>query len=130
MTRRGAERGFLSLFLRYWLPVLAYITAIVTVSAQPYLRGPIEFTNSDKIYHVLEYSILGLLLARAMRGSAPGWPPMAVALSAIACGILVGTSDEFFQSFVPGRISSAFDLLADTVGVALAQVVYRALVKD
>ena len=100
---------------------------IATVSAQPNLRGPVEFNNSDKLYHLLEYGGLGLLLARALRASAPRWSSPVVALIAISLGILIGTADEFLQSFIPGRISSGFDLLADTVGLALAQVVFRIL---
>ena len=115
---------------RYWLPVAVYVAIIATVSSQPNLRGPVEFDNSDKIYHVLEYLVLGVLLARAWRASAPDWAPTTLALVSISCGILVGTSDEFLQSFIPGRISSALDLLADTIGVVLAQVVFRLLVRE
>jgi len=114
----------------YWLPVLLYITVIIVVSAQAYLRRPIEFRESDKIYHVIEYLVLGLLLARATHSSAGSWRPLTVALLATSCGILVGTSDEYLQSFIPGRQSSGYDLLADTAGLALAQIVYRMLVRD
>jgi VanZ family protein len=44
--------------------------------------------------------------------------------------VLVGSFDEFYQSFVPGRDSSVYDLLADTIGVALAQLVYVTFAKD
>ena len=114
----------------YWLPVLLYITIIIVLSAQPFLRPPIEFRESDKLYHLLEYLGLGLLLARATRASAGAWRPLTVALLATSCGILVGTSDEYLQSFIPGRDSSGYDLLADTAGLALAQIVYRVLVRD
>ena len=73
--------------------------------------------------------MLGLLLARVIRASSPLARPLVAALVAISCGILVGTSDEYLQSFIPGRESSAFDLMADTAGVALAQVLYRARVR-
>ena len=52
------------------------------------------------------------------------------ALLALSFGILVGTGDEYFQSFVPGRQSSPFDLLADTVGLILAQLVYLAFTRE
>jgi VanZ family protein len=113
------------LFGRYWLPVLVYVAIIATVSSQPNLRGPVRFENSDKIYHVLEYFGLGFLLARALSVSAPATSSLTLSLIAVSCGILVGTSDEFLQSFIPGRVSSALDLLADTIGVVLAQVFFR-----
>jgi len=40
--------------------------------------------------------------------------------------ILWGLSDEFHQSFVPGRDASGWDLLADAVGFAIASCVFAA----
>ena len=130
MRRRREQPRFFVLFMRYWLPLLAYITTIIFLSAQPYLRPPLQFHESDKLYHVLEYLGLGVLLARAAHASAASWRPVTVALASLLGGILVGTSDEYIQSFVPGRDSSGFDLLADTAGLALAQVLYRAFIRD
>ena len=56
--------------------------------------------------------------------------PLVAALLALSFGILVGTGDEYFQSFVPGRQSSPFDLLADTVGLIVAQLVYLAFTRE
>ena len=127
---RPAERRFFALFMLYWLPVLLYLTVIVTLSAQPYLTPPLEFPNSDKVMHVLEYFGLGVLVVRALRATMRIQVPLVAALLALAFGIVVGTGDEYFQSFVPGRTSSAFDLLADTAGTLLAQLVYLAFARD
>ena len=40
---------------------------------------------------------------------------------AIILGILYGITDEFHQSFVPGRSSSEWNVLADSIGVIIAQ---------
>jgi VanZ family protein len=50
----------------------------------------------------------------------------------IAIGIVVavGASDEFFQSFIPGRQSDIFDVLADVLGGAIAQLVYVTFVRS
>src|SRR6185295_10991524 len=48
-------------------------------------------------------------------------------LIAICLGIMVGTCDELFQSTVPGRQSDVFDLMADTAGLTLAQLVLRVI---
>jgi VanZ family protein len=130
MSRRPREVATTTLIKRYWLPVLVYLAAIFTVSAQPNLRAPISFEQSDKLYHLLEYGLLGLLLARAFSATLRQASPIAVALIATSCGIVIGTSDEYFQSYVPGRESSAFDLMADTAGVAISQVVFRVLARD
>ena len=109
-----------TLFQRYWLPVVIYLGVIFTISAQPNLQPPLAGRFLDKLYHALEYAGLGVLLARALRG---GRGPMSVGIAAraVAVGILVGIADEIFQSYVPGRISSPYDALADTAGVLLAQ---------
>ena len=41
-------------------------------------------------------------------------------LGAFVIAVLYGVSDEFHQSFVPGRTPDAADVLADAVGAALA----------
>jgi VanZ family protein len=124
------ERRFFRLFLLYWLPVLVYLTVIIVVSAQPYLTPPLEFANADKLMHALEYFGLGILVVRALRATMRISLPLVAALLALAFGIAVGTGDEYFQSFIPGRTSSPFDLLADTVGSALAQLVYLAFARE
>jgi VanZ family protein len=130
MARRAPARGVPAFFLSYWLPVLLYLTIIFFLSAQPSLTPPLQFTNSDKFYHVGEYFGLGILLVRAIRASAPSMRVLNAALVALCLGIVVGTSDEMFQSVVPGRQSDPFDLMADTAGVLLAQLVTLAMVKE
>ena len=41
----------------------------------------------------------------------------------IACGMTVGGLDEFFQSFVPGRIVSMMDLMLYLTGICLGIIV-------
>ena len=131
MFRRPPERSAFKLFIRYWLPVLAYIALIFTLSAQPYLKPPIRFpVLTDKIYHVAEYGMFGLLLSRAVRASLRVPMPLAVAMMTLALGVLIGAADETLQRFIPGRESSIYDLLADTIGVGIAQVVYLFFVRE
>jgi VanZ family protein len=121
LERRRVERGFFSRFMRYWLPVLIYLTVIFSLSAQPNLKPPVQFRNSDKLYHLLEYGGLGFLLTRALRAELGTGPAIAVGSAVLVLGSLVGAADETFQRSVPGRQSSAYDWVADTAGVALAQ---------
>jgi VanZ family protein len=111
-------------FLRYWLPVLLYVAAIFTLSAQPGLRAPLEFENSDKLYHLFEYLVLGVLIARTFANVLSEPRPLLTTLLTIAIGALIATSDELFQSTVPNRQSSFYDGLADTLGIALGQLLY------
>jgi VanZ family protein len=71
---------------------------------------------NDKVEHGIAYSVGGALAAAAL---APSRRRSAlVATAVLFCG-LWGASDEFHQSFVPGRDSSVADLGADAVGGAL-----------
>ncbi len=119
-----------NVFLRYWLPVLLYVGVIFALSSQPNLQPPLHFTYADKVAHLCEYGILGVLLARAVRGMARLDWALTAALLALLLGMVVGISDELFQSLIPGRESSAFDFLADTAGLVLAQLIYVAVVRD
>ena len=110
--------------VRYWLPVLAYVAMIFTLSAQPHLQVPFHFQNADKVVHMSEYCGLGLLVVRAL-GTLPRLRSAAAAgLVAITIGVGIGSADELFQSTVPGRDSDVFDLIADSIGVTVAQIVY------
>ena len=127
---RPRERTIFKLFLLYWLPVLLYLTVILVLSAQPYLSPPLEFPNSDKVMHILEYFGLGILVVRGLRATMRIHLPLVAALLALSFGIVVGTGDEYFQSFVPGRSSDPLDLLGDTFGSLLAQLVYLAFTRE
>jgi VanZ family protein len=75
-----------------------------------------------KCAHLTEYAILALLLLRALQLSANRetlWhlPHARLALLIVA---LYAASDEFHQRFVPSREASAWDVLIDTTGAAIA----------
>jgi VanZ family protein len=114
----------MDVFLWFWLPVLLCVTAILALSAQPRLKAPIKFPNSDKVYHVIEYLGLGTLLARAWWATLRTPKPLVAVLVALPCGIAFGAGDELFQAMVPGRESTFTDFAADTLGVAMAQLLY------
>ena len=78
--------------------------------------------GQDKLIHMGEYTILGLLVSRAMvfRVPARGQVFLFTFLIAGAFGAL----DEFYQTLIPGRDSSYGDWVADIVGVALGSSLY------
>jgi VanZ family protein len=110
--------------------VFAYVGVILLVSARPNLKPPIEFFNADKVAHILEYAGLGVLLARALRAQLNQRYAFRAAVLALVLGMCVGAGDETFQRLIPGRDSSVFDLVADTIGLLLAQIVYLTFAKD
>lgn len=75
-----------------------------------------------KGYHVLEYFLLTLLFARSLRliGRFSGFRSIAVSL---AFSICYAASDEYHQTFVPGRGGRISDVMIDTIGVSLASAI-------
>lgn len=94
-----------------WLPVAVWATVIFAFSAVPSLSTGLGFWDVvlRKLAHLVEYAILGVLLARAL---GRGWP-------AILLGSLYAGSDELHQTFVPGRVGAPLDWALDTVGVVV-----------
>jgi len=130
LARGGAGSNSPQVFARYWLPVVAYVALIFVLSAQPGLNPPVRFQNSDKLLHLLEYGVLGLLFARALRASMPARSWLFTSLLALGVGLGIGACDEYFQSFIPGRDSTVFDWLADGTGLTFAQLVYLAAARE
>jgi VanZ family protein len=128
---RPPERRFFTLFMRYWLPLLLYLTAIFTASMQPNLRAPLEFQNGDKLIHAVEYLVLGVLLVRALRAHLRVGRPLFAAMIALGFVVLTGAVDEYLvQAHIPGRQCSIYDLAADAVGGAIAQLLYVTFVRS
>jgi VanZ family protein len=73
--------------------------------------------NFDKIAHFSVYGLLATLLVRLGHG------PRAIALALLFTS-LYGASDEWHQSYVPGRSTELADWCADTLGAALAIALY------
>ncbi|HSK11514.1 MAG TPA: VanZ family protein [Vicinamibacterales bacterium] len=115
---RSSHPGSRPHWVFLWGPVLAYALLIFALSSASDLPDLPE-RLSDKLAHVLLYSGLGFLLARALAGGlgrpVPGWAPPLVVLLAM----LYGLSDEVHQLFVPRRRFDLLDLLADAVGAGL-----------
>lgn len=71
-----------------------------------------------KTAHFIEYAFLGFLTARGFNFSKKSpW------LSVLACGFYAAT-DEFHQTFVPGRSGEINDVLLDTAGATFGAFIY------
>ncbi|HTL71564.1 MAG TPA: VanZ family protein [Candidatus Eisenbacteria bacterium] len=79
----------------------------------------IEKNHVDKILHAIEYAVLSFLLYRALQGSLGRLARFQLALIVFLVAGAYAFSDEWHQSFVPGRDSSSFDALADHLGILL-----------
>ena len=77
--------------------------------------GP-ELPFQDKAAHLAAYALMGYLACRAW-ASLP-WPlgGVAISLAGFLFAVVFGLSDEWHQSFVPGRMAEGWDVLADGLG--------------
>ena len=71
----------------------------------------------DKLLHVAEYAVMGWLGYRAYHSELkdPG-------LLLPVFGVLFGCLDEAWQSMIPGRFPSHYDIIADGIGVILGVI--------
>jgi VanZ family protein len=102
-----------------WLPLLAWMGLIFAFSHQPSGSLP-NFGAADlsikKGGHFIAYLILAILARRALGHS--GWALLWTAVYAV--------SDEFHQTFIPGRQGSGVDVLIDCAGGLTGLLIYHA----
>ena len=69
--------------------------------------------------HFTEYLVFGVLLFHALWRSVPQQRQGLLVVAAVVIASLYGVTDEFHQSFVPGRLCDPADWLTDTVGASV-----------
>jgi len=106
--------------LRLWLPPLLYMAAIFFLSSESDPAPQVTARVWDKALHCVEYGGLALLLCRALLGEGIGWA--AALVVALVATSAYGASDEWHQSFTPGRSSDVRDWMADSLGAAIGLV--------
>jgi VanZ family protein len=128
--------------LRWW-PVLAWAAIIWTFSTswftsentgriiEPVFRWFLPHALPETIEtlhaivrkcgHLTEYFIFSLLVVRSLQSGGKG-QTLTLALVTIAIVAAYASTDEYHQSFVPGRTAAVTDVLIDTTGGAIAQV--------
>jgi VanZ family protein len=74
-----------------------------------------------KAAHVFEYMVLGLLAFRAVQWGRPCFRWMSV-VAGVALPMACSVLDETHQAFVPGRSSSATDVLINVSGAAMGML--------
>ena len=133
-------------FIKYWLPLLIWLGVIFVgstsvMSAEHTSRYIVPFllwlkpamspktiwvilVVARKCAHVLEYTVLALLLWRALR-SVPilhAKSLMVFGAALLGCA-LFAASDEFHQTFVKSRTPSLRDVLLDIAGALIGLLI-------
>ncbi|MBF0478373.1 MAG: VanZ family protein [Candidatus Omnitrophica bacterium] len=106
-------------FLSFWFPVLLYSAIIFAASSIQNVALPGSVPNFDKVLHIGEYVVLGLLLARALNSIEFKLSLKQIWLLAAVLCFIYGLTDEWHQSFVPGRTADIWDAIADFIGGGL-----------
>lgn len=111
-----------------WLPPIAWAGALFALSAGsgPAFAPPIA--NIDKLEHAGAYALLGFLVARAASGSFDLGFAGVLLTGGLFCA-LYGASDEFHQSYTPGRQVEVADAVADTVGGFAGAAVFASMAR-
>ena len=105
------------------VPLALVMGTIFFISHQPgdNISLP-HFPGADKLAHMISYSVLAGTVFFAWSEEQKNSNPRTLIFYTFAFCILYGISDEFHQSFIPGRTASVYDLLADCVGAAVVCV--------
>lgn len=105
--------------LRLWGPALAWALLLFVLSSFSDVPAP-PSGITDKHEHFAAYGVLSSLVLRGLSGAALSGVTGGTAAGAAVIATAYGLSDEYHQSFVPGRDSSALDLAADALGASAA----------
>ena len=96
--------------LGLWLPVVAWCAVIFAFSATPDLNSGLSYDFPlRKAGHMAVFAILWALARRPL---GDGW--------GLVFAVLYAMSDEYHQTFVPGRAGAWTDVLIDGAGAVLA----------
>jgi VanZ family protein len=98
-----------------WGPAAVWAAVLFLLSAFEDVPGTALFPFADKVGHLGLYAVLGAALTWG-RWRSGGKVPV---LGVLAVGAVYAVSDEWHQSFVPGRDASMGDWAADILGLAL-----------
>lgn len=120
-------------FTVYWLPVLVWMIVIFAFSSRsdlPKMPEPLLQTVIAKAAHISEYAILAILLFRAFGQAEKGKAIFSARFQiALLATIAYGASDEFHQSFTPGRTPSPIDVMIDSFGALLGLSIVHILLR-
>jgi VanZ family protein len=109
-----------------WTLVMLYACGIFIASSLSYppLVSTRTLPHIDKLYHIIEYGGLTLVLIRALCLTCVTCPSTSLVLWATILVVVYGASDEFHQAFTPHRMMSLYDLLADATGAGVVAGVW------
>jgi VanZ family protein len=118
-------------WLQRWGPAVILMLVIFIFSATPSNELP-NFGRSDTIIkkgaHMLGYALLILAYLRGVTGTPlTGHETWKFAIFSLCLAVLYAMTDEYHQSFVPGRNSRWTDVGIDTIGGSVGLLLWSVL---
>ena len=113
-------------FILLHLPVYIYAIGLFVLSSIPDLSPPdLGFQPQDKVYHFVFYASYAFFVARSFFAQSR-WLRIknSFVFYSIIFTALYGVSDEIHQYFVPGRVFSIFDILANSLGAIAGTLIF------
>lgn len=107
-----------------WLPVLLSMGVIFYLSSVPGRNIPFLFPFEDIVFHSSVFAILGFTFSRAINNIYTRISFANALLFTVIFGVIYGISDEFHQSFIPGRQVSSWDVFIDGTGSFIGSSFY------
>jgi VanZ family protein len=106
-----------------WVLVVAWMAVVFRVSSISDLGRAARVP--DWISHPIEYGVGAILVCRALEFGRRRPLTLSTALTATLLVTAYGVTDEYHQSFVPGRTADPVDVVKDLAGAAAASALYR-----
>ncbi len=107
-------RAFRLIVLIAWMALVTYWSNQANLPIDRPVVADVMHNLQHRFAHLLVYGLMGLLAWWALDGL-PRAPLLAIAVTS-----LFGLTDEWHQSFIPGRRSAVDDWLLDTAAASVA----------
>jgi len=118
------NRKSISVFFLYNLPPFAYAALVFYLSSLPSWKIKAVSSIPDYLLHFAEYMVLAWLSIRFAKNIGKGTVNGKTYTLTIIILALFAISDEWHQSFVPGRFASVLDFIADLAGILAGVGIY------
>jgi len=121
LEKEKTESKMLEKISKFWFPFVLWSFIIFSFSSFPTAKTSQIYWQDfviKKLAHITEYAIFTVLLYRALINSNVN--KKKAAILSIILAVLYGASDEFHQSFTPGREPRIRDVLFDAFGSILS----------
>ena len=112
--------------LRLWGPVAAWMAVIFAASSRP-LPAYVAVLP-DWSTHSAAFAALSILCCRALAGGLGPALRRGDAVLAVVLSVVYGVSDEYHQSFVPGRDATGWDVAKDFAGAVIGAWLYARVI--